>query len=152
MTESGKMTSGMARASLPRYATSCVPSHFGTAVHLQGCLRCQPWRLSEAGGADGAEGQHGICHVCSSSTDISPPFLSCDLEKLQDTSSFSPYLVRDAHFWGHDHLISFPIHLCHFEQILRGSDVFILEVICQMDHLLCDQKDTFCYIFISRLF
>lgn len=46
------------------------------------------------------------------------PFVSCNLEKLQDISSFSPYLVCDAHFWGHDHFISFSIPLCCFEEIL----------------------------------
>lgn len=45
------------------------------------------------------------------------PFVSGDVEQLQDISSFSPYLVCDAHFWGHDNFISFPI-LCCFEEIL----------------------------------
>lgn len=80
------------------------------------------------------------------------PFVSCDLEKLHD-SSFSPYLVCDAHFWGHDDFTSLPIPFCRFEEILlRGSNVFVLQVVCQMDHLLCNQKDTLCYIFISGLF
>lgn len=154
MTKSGKMTSGTARASLSRYTMSCMPSHFQHGSASPGAFALSALEAVCEGGMQ-MEQRDSMEYVMLVVLPLTfhLPFVSCDLEKLQDISSFSPYLVCDAHFWGHDDFISFPIPVCCFEEILLwGSNVFILEVVCQMDCLLCDQKDTFCYIFISRLF